>query len=162
VLSDTVLLNSPTTTRRDHDVVAYLEQLVGIDAQAYGREMFEATSDVAGVPASEIVTRDAKEYELPSGDTISIAQIETVGSRVLERAGELRDAIEEVRRRNGYLLAALMVTDILAGDTELIACGDQASIERAFGEPEDDAGTFKLPGVMSRKKQVAPRVLGAI
>jgi manganese-dependent inorganic pyrophosphatase len=161
VLSDTVLLNSPTTTDRDHDVVAYLERLLGIDARALGREMFEATSDVAGVPASEIVTRDAKEYELPSGDTISIAQIETVGSRVLERAEELRDAIGEVRRRNGYLLAALMVTDILAGDTELIACGDEAAIERAFGAPEDGAATLNLPGVMSRKKQVAPRVLGA-
>jgi manganese-dependent inorganic pyrophosphatase len=157
-----VILNSPTTTDRDRRVVEYLENRIDVDHEEFGREMFEAGSDVSEATADEIVTRDAKEYELPSGDTISIAQIETVGSRVLERAGELRDAIEEVRRRNGYLLAALMVTDILAGDTELIACGDQASIERAFGEPEDDAGTFKLPGVMSRKKQVAPRVLGAI
>lgn len=162
VLSDTVLLNSPTTTRRDHDVVTYLEQLVGLDAQAFGREMFEATSDVSGVPASEIVTRDAKEYELPSGETVSIAQIETVGRRVLERTGELRDAIDEVRRRNGHVLSALMVTDILAGDTELIACGDEAAIERAFADAaESGNGTLTLPGVMSRKKQVAPMVLGA-
>jgi manganese-dependent inorganic pyrophosphatase len=160
VLSDTVLLNSPTTTDRDHAVVAYLEQMLGIDAQSFGREMFEATSDVSGVPAAEIVTRDAKEYELPSGETVSIAQIETVGQRLLEREGDLRDAISEVRRRNGYLVAALMITDILAGDTELIACGDEAAIERAFGEA-DGTGTIKLPGVMSRKKQVAPMVLGA-
>jgi manganese-dependent inorganic pyrophosphatase len=160
VLSDTVLLNSPTTTERDHAVVAYLEQLLGVDAQALGKEMFEATSDVSGVPAGEIVTRDAKEYELPSGETVSIAQIETVGQRLLERENELRDAISEVCRRNGYLLAALMVTDILAGDTELIACGDEAAIERAFGST-DGGGAIKLPGVMSRKKQVAPMVLGA-
>jgi manganese-dependent inorganic pyrophosphatase len=160
VLSDTVLLNSPTTTDRDHEVVSYLEQLLGIDAQAFGREMFEATSDVSGMPASEIVTRDAKEYQLPTGESISIAQIETVGGRVLDRSAELRDAISEVRRRNGYLLSALMVTDILGGDTDLIACGDDAAIERAFGEVNDD-GLIRLEGVMSRKKQVAPKVLGA-
>jgi manganese-dependent inorganic pyrophosphatase len=65
-----------------------------------------------------------------------------------------------VRRRNGYLLSALMVTDILGGDTDLIACGDDAAIERAFGEVNDD-GLIRLEGVMSRKKQVAPKVLGA-
>ena len=49
--------------------------------------MFERTSDVGDLSASEIVTRDAKEYQLPGGETISIAQIETVGKRALERRG---------------------------------------------------------------------------
>ena len=160
VLSDTVLLNSPTATDRDHEVIAYLENRLGLDAQSFGREMFEDTSDVSGVPASEIVTRDAKEYQLPTGESISIAQIETVGRRVLERRAELREAIAEVRRRNGYALAALMVTDILGGDTDLIACGEDAAVERAFGAADGD-GLIALPGVMSRKKQVAPMLLGA-
>ena len=56
--------------------------------------MFDSTSDVSEVSATEIATRDAKEYQLPSGDTVSIAQIETVGKRVLERREELVDAIE--------------------------------------------------------------------
>ena len=160
VLSDTVLLNSPTTTDRDRTVIAYLESLLGVDAQEFGREMFEETSDVSGIQASEIVTRDAKEYQLASGETISIAQIEVVGKPVLERRSELLDAVEDVRERNDYALAALMVTDILEQGTELIACGDTSAAERAFGARNAD-GVISLPGVMSRKKQVAPALLGA-
>ncbi|MFN8151095.1 MAG: putative manganese-dependent inorganic diphosphatase [Solirubrobacterales bacterium] len=160
VLSDTVLLNSPTTTERDRAVITYLESLLGADAQKFGREMFEETSDVSAIPAGEIVTRDAKEYQLPSGESISIAQIEVVGMPVLERRQELLDAIEDVRERNDYAIAALMVTDILARGTELIACGDVNALERAFKSRAED-GVISLPGVMSRKKQVAPALLGA-
>ena len=63
VLSDTVILNSPTTTERDHAVVEYLERVLALDAREFGREMFEATSDVSDVSAEEIVTRDAKRYQ---------------------------------------------------------------------------------------------------
>ena len=160
VLSDTVLLNSPTATDRDRAVIAYLESLLGIDAQTFGREMFEETSDVSEVAASEIVTRDAKEYTLPGGDTISIAQVETVGKHLLERRAEMHAAIEQVRERNDYRIAALMVTDILEHETALIACGDIAALERAIG-PRDADGVILLPGVMSRKKQVVPELLGA-
>jgi manganese-dependent inorganic pyrophosphatase len=122
--------------------------------------MFDSTSDVSEVSAREIVSRDAKEYTLPSGELISIAQIETVGTRVLERRAELAGAIAEVRDRNDYALAALMVTDILEQRTMLVTAGDDSVVSRAFGEPGED-GLFELPGVMSRKKQVAPVLLGA-
>jgi manganese-dependent inorganic pyrophosphatase len=160
VLSDTVLLNSPTSTDRDRVVIEHLESLLGIDAMAFGREMFEATSDVSGLSANEIVTRDAKEYTLPAGETISIAQIETVGTRVLDRREELLEAIARIREGNGYTLAALMVTDILEQGTYLLATGEVAAVERAFGTRNGD-GVIHLPGVMSRKKQVAPVLLGA-
>lgn len=160
VLSDTVLLNSPTTTERDRAVIAYLESRLDLDAQAYGREMFEVTSDVSGVSAAEIVSRDAKEYQLPSGETISIAQIEVVGKPVLKRKGELLEAIGDVLERNDYAIAALMVTDILEQGTELLAQGDVTALERAFDARTED-GVISLPGVMSRKKQVAPALLGA-
>lgn len=160
VLSDTVLLNSPTTTERDRVVVDYLERALDLDAIEFGREMFEAGSDVSSVSAREIVARDAKEYQLASGDTISIAQIETVGKGVLERREELAAALEEVRQNKGYPFAALMVTDILSKGTDLLVAGDAGAIERAFDVERDD-GVIPLPGVMSRKKQVAPKLLGA-
>src|SRR5690349_16398598 len=59
VLSDTVILNSPTTTERDNAVVDYLERVLAIDATDFGREMFEETSDVSSVDADDIVRRDA-------------------------------------------------------------------------------------------------------
>src|SRR6202044_1849301 len=70
ILSDTVILNSPTTTERDHAVIEYLERVLNVDAEEFGREMFEATADVSEVSADEIVSRDAKRYELRNGQTI--------------------------------------------------------------------------------------------
>ena len=67
VLSDTVVLNSPTTTERDHQVVRYLEAFLDLDAREYGMEMIQASSDVSGLSAEEIVGRDAKEYGTSTG-----------------------------------------------------------------------------------------------
>ena len=160
VLSDTVLLSSPTATERDRVVVAYLEQALGVDAMALGREMFEAGSDVTDVSADEIVRRDMKEYAVGAGETIAIAAIEVVGKAVLERSQELSEALERMRESGGYLLAALMVTDILSKGTDLLVAGDVGPVERAFGKQVEN-GSMPLPSVMSRKKQVAPKLLEA-
>jgi manganese-dependent inorganic pyrophosphatase len=161
VLSDTVILNSPTTTERDRAIIEYLERVLVVDATQFGREMFEATSDVSSVDAEEIVRRDAKEYPVGEGQMICIAQIETVGQGILERHDELLDALERLREAKGYLLYALMVTDILSKSTKMLVAGDHAPLERIFGRPVAD-GVLDLPGVMSRKKQVAPKLLAAL
>jgi manganese-dependent inorganic pyrophosphatase len=160
VLSDTVILNSPTTTERDREVVGYLEEMLDVDAVEFGMEMFEASSDVSEVSAEEIVNRDAKEYGTSSGK-MSVSQVETVGTGLLERKDELLDALEDLRARNDYIFSALMVTDIIEGGTELLCAGDCAPVERAFDERTED-GVIDLPGVMSRKKQVAPRLLAVL
>jgi manganese-dependent inorganic pyrophosphatase len=161
VLSDTVILNSPTTTDRDHDAVEYLERVLAIDATAFGREMFESTSDVSDLSAQDIVARDVKEYDLGGGRAMSIAQIETVGSALAERTDELLEALDRHRDAHEYVLAALMVTDIVDKCTNLLAAGETAAVERAF-DTETSNGGVELPGVMSRKKQVAPKLLGAM
>ncbi len=161
VLSDTVILNSPTTTARDHTVVEYLERVLALDAREFGREMFESTSDVSDLPAAEIVSRDAKEYEASSGQRISIAQVETVGKSLLERRDELLEALDSARKRNGHALAALMVTDILSRSTDLLVSGDEAPVERALGREANDR-VIELPDTISRKKQVAPPLLSAL
>jgi manganese-dependent inorganic pyrophosphatase len=159
VLSDTVILNSPTTTERDRSVVEYLERVLNVDAGEFGREMFESGSDVADANADELVDRDAKEYEVGHAK-IAIAQVETVGKALADRTEELREALVRANERHGRTLSALMVTDILDEGTTLIAVGDLAVVERAFGDV--DGGVVDLPGVMSRKKQVAPVLLGAV
>ena len=160
VLSDTVILSSPTTTERDHDVVAYLEELLRVDARQFGTEMFEASSDVGDVPATDIIRRDAKEYEVSHGRRMCVAQIETVGKRLLSRRPELLEAMEGVRERMDYVLYALMITDIVEKGTELLVAGDSTPVERAFAVGAE-GGVLDLPGVMSRKKQVAPKLLAA-
>jgi manganese-dependent inorganic pyrophosphatase len=161
ILSDTVILNSPTTTERDHAVVEYLERVLAIDATEFGREMFEATADVSQLPAEQIVTRDAKEYGPPGGRTICIAQIETVGRGLLDRQAELTEAMEDARQAGDHVMFALMITDILSKGTDLIVAGDRGLVERAFGQPAEN-GALELPGVMSRKKQVAPKLMAAL
>jgi manganese-dependent inorganic pyrophosphatase len=161
VLSDTVILNSPTTTERDHEVTKYLEEMLDLDAEEFGREMFEASSDVSGLSAEEIVGRDAKEYATSSGEKMSISQVETVGTGLLERKEELLGALEELREDNDYLFSALMVTDIIEGGTELLCAGDCAPVEHAFDSEAKDR-VIDLPGVMSRKKQVAPKLLAIL
>jgi manganese-dependent inorganic pyrophosphatase len=158
VLSDTVILSSPTTTERDRAVVEYFERTLGVDAREFGREMFEATADISSVPAEEVVTRDAKHYEADNGRTLCIAQIETVGSAVLDRREELLEAMDKVRERRGYVSFALMITDIMSQGTSLLVSGEVARVERALGERDGD-GVIDLPGVMSRKKQLAPKLL---
>jgi manganese-dependent inorganic pyrophosphatase len=161
ILSDTVILNSPTTTDRDRAVIDYLEQVLVLDATEFGREMFERTSDLTRVPADEIVERDAKDYDAGDGQTLRIAQVETVGETLRERQAELTEALSAVREREGYAVVALMVTDIMGKATTLYAAGDKIVLDRAFG-PQREDGAVALPGVMSRKKQVAPKLLAAL
>jgi manganese-dependent inorganic pyrophosphatase len=161
ILSDTVILNSPTTTDRDREVVEVLEEFLDLDAEAFGREMFEASSDVTDLSAEDIVNRDAKEYGTSSGERVSVSQIETVGTGLLERKDELLEALEALRDGNGYVFSALMVTDITEGGTQLLCVGDCSPVQHAF-DAQPKNGVIDLPGVMSRKKQIAPALLAIL
>jgi manganese-dependent inorganic pyrophosphatase len=160
ILSDTIILNSPTTTERDHAVIEYLERVLALEAEEFGREMFEETSDTSAIPAEKLVGSDVKEYSVSGGHTVAIAQVETVGPGLLERRDELLDALRAAQERKDYSVYALMVTDILGKGSKLLVSGNSGPLEKAFGEEAED-GVIDLPGVMSRKKQVAPKVLGA-
>ncbi len=161
VLSDTVILNSPTTTERDHAVVEYLQRVLAVDAAELGREMFEATADLSEVSPEEIVSRDAKQYHVQSGHTICIAQVEVVGGALLDRKSELLRAMEKARENRDLHLYALMVTDVLAKSTQLLIAGETAPVARAFETTAEDS-LIDLPGVMSRKKEVAPKLLASL
>jgi manganese-dependent inorganic pyrophosphatase len=161
LLSDTVILNSPTTTDRDREVAGYLEEMLDLDAAEFGTAMFEASSDVSSLSAAEIVVRDAKEYGTSSGERVSVSQVETVGTGLLERKDELVQALEDLKGENDYLFSALMVTDIMEGGTQLLCVGDCSPVHQAFDSSTQN-GIIDLPGVMSRKKQVAPVLLSVL
>jgi manganese-dependent inorganic pyrophosphatase len=161
LLSDTVVLSSPTTTDRDRDVARRLGELLDLDPEAFGMDMFRESSDVSELSAEEILRRDSKVYELGGDRTALVGQVEVVGEELLARADELRAALEDARDGGGHAIAALMVTDIVARGTRLLVAGDVGAVARAFGVDAADDGTLDLPGVMSRKKQVAPKILAA-
>ena len=158
VLSDTVILNSPTTTQRDHDVVSYLEHVLALDARDLGREMFEATADVSDLTADQIVSQDAKRYQVRGDQEICIAQIEVVGEALGDRRPELLEALGRHRESKELAMYALMITDVVAKGTEMLVSGDVQAVARSFGVEASD-GTIDLPGVMSRKKEVAPKLM---
>jgi manganese-dependent inorganic pyrophosphatase len=162
VMSDTQILNSPTTTDRDKAVVAYLEKLLKIDGREFGKEMFRATSDVSEVSAEDLVKRDAKVYQASSGLPFAVAQIEVFGKSLMDqRKDEILAALNRERNNDGVHVYALMVTDMLDGGTDLLVAGDAHAVSRAFGA-EANGNVIPLPGVMSRKKQVAPKLLAAL
>jgi manganese-dependent inorganic pyrophosphatase len=161
VLSDTVILNSATTTPRDHGVVEYLERVLAVDAKALGREMFESTADLSAVDAAAIITQDAKRYQVRGGQEICIAQIEVVGDALLDRREELLEAMRLEREAKELALYALMVTDVIEKSTEMLVAGDVTAVARSLGVEHSD-GLIDLPGVMSRKKEVAPKLMTAL
>jgi manganese-dependent inorganic pyrophosphatase len=161
VLSDTVILNSPTTTERDHAVVSYLERVLAVDARQLGREMFESTADVSDLTADQIVSQDAKRYQVRGEQEICIAQVEVVGDGLLERKDELLAALHREREDKDLALYALMVTDVMTKGTEMLVAGDVAAVARSFGVEATDS-TITLPDVMSRKKQVAPKLMTSL
>jgi manganese-dependent inorganic pyrophosphatase len=161
VLSDTVILNSATTTQRDHAVVEYLERVLAVDAGELGREMFESTADVSDLSAEEIVTRDAKRYQVRGGQEICIAQVEVVGYALLERKEELLEAMRREREGKDLAMYALMVTDVVDKGTQMLVAGDVGAVARSFDVEAADS-TIELPGVMSRKKEVAPKLMTAL
>ena len=161
ILSDTMLLRSPTTTPEDREAVQALEGRARVRAQAFGVEMYRAKTDISGLSAWDIVTGDLKPYTF-GGQKMAVAQVEVADrDLVMARLGEIREALERLRAQGDYDLAVLLVTDVLAEGSTIIAVGNTRVVERAFGTPLTDGHAW-LPGILSRKKQVVPALAGAV
>jgi manganese-dependent inorganic pyrophosphatase len=84
-----------------------------------------------------------------------------VGDALMERSDELLEALRREREDRDLAIYALMVTDVADKGTEMLVAGDVAAVARSFGvEPSDSV--IELPGVMSRKKEVAPKLMTAL
>jgi len=160
VLTDTVLLKSPTTTETDRRIVEKLAGIAGVEPLEFGMEVFRSRSAGSVFSAQQVVTSDIKEYR--AGDTVAaIAQYETVDlSQVMDRADEVRAAMEAYRAAHGCDLVVLMATDIVREGSEILAVGKVRVAERALGVSLAD-GSAWMPGVLSRKKQIAARFVEA-
>ncbi len=160
VLSDTVLLKSPTTTPTDVDVAERLASIARVDVESFGMEMFRARSATVAFSTERTVESDLKEYRL--GDAlVAVGQVETVdaGSVLEHRDALLRHmaALAEARR---YDLLMLLVTDVVREGSEVLAVGKTRIAERALGI-DLSGGSAWMDGVLSRKKQIAARLVEA-
>lgn len=158
VLTDTVLLKSPTTTDPDREVVEWLAAIVGVDAVEFAMEMFRARSSGEAFSAEALIKRDLKEYRVRDG-VVAIGQLETVDAEeVLAHRDELVAAMEALAGARGWDTLALMVTDVVREGSELLVTGRKRPLEKAFGVSLE-TGSAWFSGMLSRKRQVAPRLL---
>ena len=158
IMSDTLLLKSPTTTEYDKNALEELEKIAGIDIKEYGLEMLKAGTDLNDFTAKELISLDAKSLD-KNGTKFVIAQVNTVSIEdVLTRQEELENAIKEEIEDKGLELFVLAITDILNSNSEIIALGNKVeAVEKAFDKKLENNRTF-LEGVVSRKKQILPNI----
>lgn len=161
IMTDTILLKSPTTTDVDRRMVEWLGGLLDVDPADYAMDIFKARSSVEEFSAERTVCRDLKEYRLHAS-TVAVGQVETVDlEEVLAHREELTSYMESLAKSARYDLLLLMVTDVVREGSELIAAGKRRLAERAFGV-RFEGGSAYFDGMMSRKKQVAPRLTDAL
>ena len=158
VLTDTVMLKSPTTTDTDREVAEWLANELDVDFVEFGMEMFRARGGGKAFSAEAVVKADLKQYRI--GDVPAVvAQTETVDlDEVLRHRDELVAVMEKMSEDRGYGLFVLMVTDVVREGSELLVVGKRRIAERAFGV-SFESGSAWFDGMLSRKKQVAPRLV---
>lgn len=158
IISDTLLLKSPTTTRFDKEALEQLAPIAGIDINEYGLKMLKAGTDLDDFSAEELINIDAKVFE-KDGTKFEIAQVNTVSIEdVLKRENELKAVINQTIEEKGLSLFVLAITDILNSNSEVIALGEKTGVIKvAFGKELEDNKAF-LEGVVSRKKQILPNI----
>ncbi len=169
LLSDTLILKSPTTTDRDQAAAERLGRwafvrngtLAGETVESFGRQVFNAGAGLETRDAQEIVSTDLKIYQADNID-FAIAQAE-VNSLVQleEHLQALKQALDQLRRSRGLDFAMLMVTDIVSGSSRLLITDEPPELG-GLPYPLQVDGTRLAEGVVSRKKQLLPVVLGLL
>lgn len=169
LLSDTLILSSPTTTPRDHEAAERLARwafmigapLEGESIQSYGEQILEAGAGLSSRSAAEIVSADFKVYDV-SGKRFGIGQVEvTTFAQLQDNLAALREALIELGESKGLDFVMLMVTDVVVGSSRLVVTKDVPALE-VLPFPHLSDGTLDAEGVVSRKKQLLPVILGAL
>ncbi|HEQ8684527.1 TPA: manganese-dependent inorganic pyrophosphatase [Streptococcus pyogenes] len=158
LISDTLLLKSPTTHVSDHLVAEELAELAEVNLEDYGMALLKAGTNLASKSEVELIGIDAKTFEL-NGNAVRVAQVNTVDiSEVLERQEAIEAAIKDAMAAEGYSDFVLMITDIVNSNSEILAIGaNMDKVEAAFNFTLDNNHAF-LAGAVSRKKQVVPQL----
>lgn len=160
ILTDTVILKSPTTTSIDREQVAYLAGIAGVEPTDFGMSLLRCRGGESDMPIETLVCADSKEFPLRDS-TVLIAQRETVNlPAVMEREDEIREYMRGLVAEHGYEFVLFMATDIIAEGSQFIVEGNVELVNNMFDIECGEGGTW-MPGVLSRKKQVAPKVLSA-
>ena len=170
LLSDTLILTSPTATPRDKEAAERLSRwafvggspLRGETIASYGKAVLSAGAGLSNRKPEEIVSNDVKVYEA-GGFKLAIAQAEVTDLvQLSEHLAPLTHALDELKDRRGLDFAMLLITDIVRGSSQLIISSNAPPVLDDLPFPPLPDGTRDAPGVVSRKKQLLPAVLGLL
>jgi manganese-dependent inorganic pyrophosphatase len=170
LLSDTLILTSPTTTPRDKDAAQRLARwafvgaspLRGESIESYGKAILSAGVGLSNRDPNEVVSTDIKSFEA-GGFKFAVAQVEVTDlMQIGEHRGPLTKALDELKDKRGLDFAILLITDIVRGTSRLIVSSSAPPILNDLPYPPLPDGTRDAQGVVSRKKQLLPVVLGLL
>jgi manganese-dependent inorganic pyrophosphatase len=156
------MLKSPTTTDVDREICELLAAGIDLDPMEFGADLYRARAAASPFEPKATLSMDLKEYD-KSGKRVAIVQYE---SATLDAVYDNKDAIiktmSSMRAQNGWDLFLFMATDIIKEGSELFAVGDTDLASAAFAQSFDDSiegCSVWMPGVLSRKKQVAAAIM---
>jgi manganese-dependent inorganic pyrophosphatase len=162
LVSDTLNLRSPTTTRADGEVLTWLEDLAGETGDGLAELIFSSGSVVATRDPDDVIALDRKIYEEGSF-RFAVSQVEEVGfTEFWDRCEALSASLERSRAEIGLDFAGLLVTDIKSEDSLLVVSGSPALVEAITYPAIYPGEIYSLPGIMSRKKQLIPFLTGIL
>ena len=157
ILSDTLLLKSPTCTPKDVEAANTLAEIAGVNLNEYGLNMLKAGTDLSEFTPEELINIDSKPYTT-NGIKYQAAQVNTVSIEdVLKDKEAIEKAMKDFMEANNVDSFLLMITDIIENNSQLIVLGKPEIAEKAFKIKLEDNMAF-LPGVVSRKKQIVPQI----
>ena len=159
ILSDTLILTSPTTTNLDILAVKKLSQIANIDYEEYGKKMIEEGSSLKGMTKEQVLYKDYKTYNIKNGK-IGLGQVITAcPSDILSNKDEYIELLNNISVSNQYEFICLFITDVLKNGTYVLYSENAKEyLEEAFNIKNIEEGKF-LKGIVSRKKQIIPLLM---
>ncbi len=159
IISDTLLLSSPTTTDTDVEALEALSKISGVDYKEYGMEMFKAGSSMEGKSISEIIHGDFKNFNVDN-QKVGIGQVSTMScDEILSKQDEFISTLNEIAKDEDYVAIALFVTDILKNGSYVFFNEKSKDIfSNSFDVDGIKEGHF-FDGLVSRKKQIIPKIM---
>jgi len=162
IISDTLNLNSPTSTEKDATLLRWLSGIAGVDARELADTIFSSGSVILAQAPDKVVRSDFKVYH-EEGVGFAVAQVEELGfGNFWDHARPLAEALEALRAAERLVFACLLVTDINSQNSLLLAKGDPEVIARISYPHVEQDEIFDLPGIVSRKKQLIPYLTGLL
>lgn len=159
ILSDTLILKSPTTTKLDIEAVKVLSKIANIDYEEYGLNMLKAGTSLSGMSKEDVVYNDFKLYTV-NDKTFAIGQFFTMNFNDIKKdIKEYVDILDKISEANNYSLVALYVTDIIRKGSYVIFNSKGQDIINIAYEKENIKEGYFIPNCLSRKKHVIPIIM---